>query len=163
MATREDIQSGDLLAWKTDTRSGLSRAFLKVIRWVTRKKLAHTGIALRMNGELFVLEATMPFVRLLPIRDDETFYWVKTDVTLNQDSWNFAMEVIGLLYSLRDSIASIFGWTVEDNDIWQCVEICQEMLLLSGLTVDSRLIPGEFVDEVSRLTGNPIVKIGPVQ
>jgi hypothetical protein len=122
---------------------------LGLIRYFTRSEYAHVGVAWRLEGQLFVVEATSPVVRISPVRDDENFYWIPTGVGLSDDAKAFITETIGLRYSLLDAIRAYMGWTVERDGSWQCVELAQEIYSLCELDIKSRLVPSDFVKAVA--------------
>lgn len=58
---RDAIEDGDVLLFQ-----GAS-LFSRLIRWATRSRYSHSGIALWWNDRLMVLEATTPEVRVMPV------------------------------------------------------------------------------------------------
>lgn len=59
--TRDEIEDGDVLLFQG---TGL---FSRLIRWATRSRYSHSGIALWWNDRLMVLESTDPEVRVMPL------------------------------------------------------------------------------------------------
>lgn len=59
--TREEIEDGDVLLFQG------TGVFSRLIRWVTRSRYSHSGIALWWNDRLMVLESTEPEVRVMPL------------------------------------------------------------------------------------------------
>ena len=58
---RDSIEDGDVLLFQG---SGL---FSRLIRWVTRSRYSHSGLAIWWNDRLMVLESTEPEVRIMPL------------------------------------------------------------------------------------------------
>lgn len=162
MATREDIKSGDLLIWHTDKSSALSRAFLSIVRTLTRSEYGHVGIAWRLYKYLFVVEGTLPFVRIAPIKDKDEFYYIPVDVKWTEKSESFLLKLIGKLYSLMDGIRAYFGKTVKNDEHWQCAEIVNEFYREHGIDLGDAWTPTEVVKKTLEITGKPLYKIAAV-
>lgn len=58
---RDNIDDGDVLLFQG------TRLFSRLIRWVTRSRYSHSGLAVWWNDRLMVLEATTPEVRVMPL------------------------------------------------------------------------------------------------
>ncbi len=153
---RSKIRSGDLLAW-----SGNSW-FSKLIKWWTKSKFSHVGIAWKANGRLFVIEA-MDFkgVRIFPCSKLKPFYWIKTNV-----KWTFplaeeAFKLVGDDYSKWGCVRAAFGLSPRKDDNWQCAEFSAHILRKAGFSIDGKLeTPAKLVHEMvsKNLTLNYITK-----
>lgn len=162
MATRQDIKTGDMLIWSKDSRSLLSNLFLKLIRLATMSEYAHVGTALWLEGRLYVVEATIPMVRLAPIRDDEEFYFISMDVNWNRQAEDFLLDKVGLFYSILDSIRAQFGITTARDDKWQCVEISNYLYKELGIDLGDVFTPSKIVEAALDLPGKRMVKVRPL-
>lgn len=145
MLSLDDIQSGDLLVWSKDKRSTLSNVYLNVIRVATSSEYAHTAIAWRINGRLFIVEATMPNIRLIPVFADDEFYHIPMGLEWQNDSEEYLIDKLGLLYSLMDAMRGYFGITVENDRKYQCAELCKEFYELHGYVLECGLTPAKLV------------------
>lgn len=58
---RDAINDGDVLLFQGTGR------FSRLIRWATRSRYSHSGLAIWWNDRLMVLESTTPEVRVMPL------------------------------------------------------------------------------------------------
>ena len=132
------IRSGDLLAWKSDPYSSIGDFFTQSIRVLTRSQYGHVGIAWRchdgIGDELFVIEATIPRIRVARVVADSSFDCIPMYVPWEAYNKEFLVSKIGLPYSYMDALRAFYGWTLEDkDDRWQCAELSNEFYQASGL------------------------------
>lgn len=156
MSNRATIQSGDLLIWSRDKRSTISNIYLNLIRFFTRSEFAHVAIAWRLEGRLYIVEATMPVVRLTPVWDDDSFYHVPMGVTWTKEGEDFLLDKIGMMYSLVDAIRGYLGLTITKDTHWQCAELCNYFYRLLGLDLHDAFTPSSLVEMVVEAYDKPI-------
>jgi hypothetical protein len=154
---RENIRSGDLLIWSEDNYSVISNAILTSIRVLTSSDYAHVGIAIRMLGRLFVVEATMPTIRLALVSDKEEFYHVPVDVTWSHDCEDYLFSKLGLPYSIIDDIRAYFGLVAQNDNKYQCAELAREFYVkCCNLPISENYIPKSLIKEILQLTESSI-------
>jgi hypothetical protein len=153
---RDEIQSGDLLVWSRDNLSPLSNAYLKIIRFATSSEYAHVGIAIRIFGRLFVLEATTPYIRLAPVSLKDEFYHIPMKIEWQNHYNDYLFSYIGCLYSIADAIRAYLGKTVKDDNRWQCVELAMDFYRKLGMDFGDNYTPTKFVKTVLEVTEKPI-------
>jgi hypothetical protein len=154
---RENIRSGDLLIWSKDEYSVVSNSFLTLIRILTSSDYAHVGIAIRILGRLFVLEASMPRIRLALVSEKDEFYHMPMNVTWKQECEDYLFSKIGLLYSLLDAARAYFGLTVKNNNRYQCAELCREFYIkCCGIVISENFKPKTLIKELLEITGSSI-------
>lgn len=96
---KEDIKSGDLLAFKGE--SWMS----SIIRRFTKGSWTHVGIAWKYKSRLFILEARQYYgVSIRPVSDALPCGWISIPTTWNNDVEEFALERLGKTYSYQDAI-----------------------------------------------------------
>lgn len=156
---RERIKTGDLLVWKKDQQSKLSNLFLKVVRTATLSEFAHVGIALRIGKRLFVVEATIPKVRIAPVSCKDEFYHIPMGVSPNEADIDFLLDAVGLDYSLIDAIRAYLGHRLKDRNRYQCVELAMEFYKRLKVDVDCDATPAEFVNHVLMLNETSITLV----
>ena len=143
------IQSGDLLCWRRDSHSSTSDLLIHAIRFVTKSKYGHVGIAWRchdgLQDELFVIEATMPKIRVSRVMPDRDFDCVPMGVNWTLEAKNFLVGKLGLPYSLLDGIRAFFGIQLEDDNKFQCVELAHYFYEKTGVVLGHDFKPGGFV------------------
>lgn len=146
MTSRDNINSGDLLIWENSKFSVVSNFYLNLIRLLTRSPYAHVAIAWRMEGRLYIVEATQPLVRLTPVRDSDEFFHVSMDLNWSKDSEDYLIEKIGTPYSLMDAGRALFGKTLENDNRYQCAELCNEFYSKHGFTLENAFTPTALVE-----------------
>ena len=156
---RENIKSGDLLIWGENKLSPVSNAILHLIRILTLSDYAHVGIAWRMGGRLFVIEATIPEIRISAVSNLEEFYFVNMNVDFNEPLENWLLSKIGLKYSFKDALRACFGKTCVDDDEWQCAELANHFYKLSGKDFGAAYTPGQLVYAAAEAPGRPITRV----
>jgi uncharacterized protein YycO len=157
---RDNIKSGDLLIWSKDKNSSMSNMFLNLVRLMTRSEFAHVAIAMRLDGRLYVLEASIPNVRLLPVRDEDTFYHIPTDVDMTKDLEDFIVGKLGLPYSFGDCIRAYFGMTLRNDDRYQCAELSHEFYTKAGYDLPSdAFTPSKVVYAILNESGRSLRNI----
>lgn len=154
---RDSIRSGDLLIWSGDNYSVTSNAILTTIRVLTASDYAHVGIAIRILGRLFVVEATMPNIRLALVSDKEEFYHVPMDVTWTHECEDYLFSKLGLPYSILDDIRAYFGFITASDNKYQCAELTREFYVkCCNLIISDNYIPKTLVKEILEITGSSI-------
>ena len=161
---RSIIQSGDLLIWSTDKKSWFSRACLSLVRFFTSSEFAHVAIAWRLEGRLYIVEATAPMVRLTPVWDEDEFYHVAADLTWSQSAEEFLLGVIGCHYSIMDSVRAYLGISVANDQKYQCAELVNLFYRHNGIDIpDDSTTPSSVVTSLLMSRSCVIRKFNPVK
>lgn len=160
------VESGDLLIWSEDPYSNFSDLCLKVIRFVTRSPYGHVGVAWRfhdgLNDELFVVEATLPKIRIARLTTDMPFYCVPMRMPVTQRGKDFLMSKIGYTYSFADAIRGALGLKVEHDMKWQCAEFAHGYYEALGLRLREEYTPGKIVKNATEIAKTDVYRvIGP--
>lgn len=163
MTNRSNIQSGDLLIWSRDKNSRISNIYLNLIRFFTRSEFAHVAVAWRLEGRLYIVEATMPVVRLSPIRDDDSFYHIPMGVQWSSKAEDFLLDKIGLFYSLLDAARGYFGITTQKDSRWQCAELCNYFYRELDIDLGEDLTPSGLVKTALSISERPLSYMPEVQ
>jgi hypothetical protein len=121
-----DLRTGDILAWKRDRRNKMSNVFIKVIRFFTKGDFGHCGIVIRLFHWVFVLEASLPLVRLSLVRPQEEIWHIKMPREPEQSVIDKYVGLVGLSYGIRDALRAVFGKISKKDDEWQCAEVVLE-------------------------------------
>lgn len=153
MSERESIKSGDMLIWAKSAQSNVSNFYLNVIRLMTRSEYAHIAIAWRLEGRLYVVEATQPVVRISPVKDDQEFYHIPMNVKWDKNSEEYLIDKIGCVYSLMDGIRAYLGKTVENDRDYQCAELANEFYSQHGIHLGEAYTPALLVERALMTTG----------
>lgn len=106
------------------------------------------GIAWRFGNRLFVIEATIPHVRIIPVSVKDEFYHIPMDVTTTEEAEEFIFEQIGKPYSIWDAMKAYMGNTLEDQDRYQCAELAMAFYRKLKVQLDCLAIPSDLVNEI---------------
>ncbi len=124
-AERNSIRSGDLLAWGHDAWRNWHDWEVQAVRMSTRSEYAHVGVAWRMAGRVWVIEAVVPAIRVFPLSRLLPCYWLGGE---RRNPWTREIEesvikIVGQEYSKWEAVRSFFGKVVIGaNTKWQCAE-----------------------------------------
>lgn len=143
---RENIVSGDLLAWTHKGWNSWYNFQIQMVRAFTQSEYAHVGIAWVAAGRVFVLEAVVPFVRIYPLSMCENFYYLGMHKELSPEAEEFALSQIGELYSKRMCFKAFFGMVKGgDSGKWQCAKYANEVLKANGIDYGNAFTPNTLV------------------
>jgi len=157
---RDDIKSGDLLAWsKSPTDKVISNIFLSIVKFFTKSNYGHVGIAWRMGGRLLVVEAVIPFIHVYPVSKRESFYWIPTNIPWTPSYIKHLLKYLGTSYSIIDCIRAYLGDTDPSNNRWQCAELCNDYYKNIGINLGKADTPVEIVEAMLKKNGNEIYLI----
>lgn len=159
----DNIRSGDLLAWRRDTHSTTSDLFIHGIRALTHQKYGHVGIAWRCNdsveSELFVIEATLPKIRVTLLTPDGDFDCVPMDAEWKAESRAFLLDKLGKPYSILDAARAFYGMRLKDDQSFQCVELAHYFYRREGIELDHDFTPGSFVKSAEHFSGQSAKRV----
>ena len=155
-AARQQIKSGDLLAWSHRVPFWHSYRDFKIalIRLFTRSEFTHVGTAVWLGGRLMVLEAVKPVVRLHPVSQLGDFYWVPLPSTWYAQAERYAFEQLGDRYSVLDAIVGYFGMP-KDDAREQCAELKIRVAAAAGVDLGDTATPTAVVSRALQM-GQPL-------
>lgn len=143
---RKRIQSGDLIAWSHHGFKSFYDFQVQMVRAFTQSEYSHVGIAWRISGRLFILEAVVPCVRIFPLSLCESFYHIDMDKGLHYDAEEFALSQIGEPYSKWEAIKAFLGQVRKgDSGTWQCAKYAAEVLRANGIDYGEAFTPTALV------------------
>jgi hypothetical protein len=145
---RDQIKTGDLLIWKKDKVKFFSNLFLSLVRIFTRSEFAHVAIAWRVRDRLFVIEATMPQVRIYPVSSFDEFYHIPMELDPTEEQLDYLLEKVGLDYSLKHAVWGYLGSKLDDTDEWQCAELATRFYNRLGLNLSETWTPTKLVNSI---------------
>lgn len=93
---KNQIKTGDLIAWSKPNKLTLAGFFLYLCQKITRGKYLSVGVVVNVGGRLFVTDTSPPHVRLTPLELLGDFYWVDAAVSAPQvTQLKFLVERVG--------------------------------------------------------------------
>lgn len=129
---RDQIKTGDLLAWKTKKIGSLSDMVLYLYQKIFKVEYSHVGVVVVLGGRVFVIEATPPVVRLYPLSRKDDFYWVTCGLAEKQNYIEYLFNTVGNSYSLLDLIKSCLHIKLNNSDFY-CSELVGDFYKYAGL------------------------------
>lgn len=151
------VKSGDILIW-SDSFKGASR-YGAIIRACTASEYTHAGIALNIDGQLYVAEANIPVVRVVKVSSYNRVYYLQTPNCYSAEGRDFIYSKLGLKYSYVDAICSLFGFTLSDENRWQCAEFVVEYLKVFGHDLGSAYTPSKLVRAAMEQFNSPLIRL----
>lgn len=153
---RENIKTGDVIAYSLEGTGVLNQLILAGIRISTMSEFNHVGLAVVLNDRVMLLEATRPYSRLYPLSKTGSFFHIPMSVKINDNRNLF--RYIGLPYSYSKAVASL--WKAPDPNSYLrvdgvfCTELCVRGLREYNFCIDYRngSTPGEFVERCLELS-----------
>ena len=132
---RDYIKSGDILVWEIKRIGSITDALLYVYQKIYKTKHSHVGIAVKIGGRLFCLEATPPVVRLIPISMLPDFSWLKNGINWKENYYDTIFKHIGKPYSLIDYLKNLCSIETSSDDFY-CSEFVANCLKDLGVIED---------------------------
>lgn len=121
----DEIRTGDLLAWRVNRIDSVFSFLLYIYQWLFKATYSHTAIAVRLEGELFAVEATSPAVRMMPLWMLGNFYLFRAGVPERKSNLRSLLKHLAKDYSLFDMVKNMFQFGTSDEELY-CAEQCHE-------------------------------------
>lgn len=146
---RDQLKTGDLMAWKTTKINGFFDFVLFLYQKMFRARYSHVGIVVRLSDRYFVLEAIPPVVRLHPISLKDSFYLIRNDLKVSSANLDTLLVHLGKKYSVWDFVRRLFGLGNTDTELY-CSELAAMWYFLIGFIrdEDAGFSPDTLVDAV---------------
>jgi hypothetical protein len=141
---RSKIKSGDLIAFSHGSWTSWPNIKTNFIRLFTRSTYSHVGIAWKIGGRLFILEAVKPKLRIYPLSTLGDFYLIPMNAKWNKSTEEFALSKIGTDYSELSAIRAFFS-PLEDENVQQCAAYAREILEKDGIDLGQMSRPDTVV------------------
>lgn len=145
---RDTIRSGDLLIWSKGTNSFVGNILLFIIRLFTMSEYTHVGIAWKIGNRLFVIEANMPSVRIIPLSSFSKFYHIPMGIEWTNDIESYLLDKIGEPYSIKGAITGYFGSINNTDGNWQCAELANMFYKSIGIDYGDAYTPSKLVKAI---------------
>ena len=157
------IQAGDLLAWSHDPYSTITDLTLKTIAKITKSDYGHVGIAWRchdgIDDELFVVEATIPKIRIARVTTDRPFHCVPMGIEWNNFNKSFLLSKLDYPYGVLDALRGSLGWRANRDMKWQCAELAHAFYEASGIFLRKEYTPGQLIKNAMEHTGSRVYRV----
>ncbi len=142
---RQQIKSGDLLAWTHRPWSSWYDFKIQMVRVFTRSEYCHVGVAWVSAGRVWVIEAVTPKVRVYPLSKLLPFYLLPLPVEpWTREHEERALDPVGDDYSQWQAIVAIASRPARDN-LWQCAELADMIARVGGIDLGTDITPKGLV------------------
>lgn len=136
---RDQIKTGDILAWTHRFRWTWYDLQVTAVRIFTMSEYTHVGIAVVMDGRVWVLESVRPLVRLVPLSGELPCYHLPGNgMTEEQRVTAFALVGKGQ-YSRLEAVMSFFG-KAKANSTWSCAEFVCHVLGIKATPTPTEVV-----------------------
>lgn len=142
---RSEIKSGDLISY---SRKGL---ISYLIRFVTKSKFSHVGIAWVISGRVLILEATFKNGVSVRSLSSEDFYWSKGLKPWSEDMETRAIARLEKSYSVLNAIK--VGLGISPTHYGEICTLYVDDVLDIPITLDT---PGNIVDYFKEHGSDPL-------
>jgi len=157
---RDQIKSGDVLAWTHKGWKTWHDIKIQLVRFFTQSEYSHVGIAWVVAGRVFVIESVIPYIRIVPLSTNLPVYWIPVEKDWNKEAEEYAMKLVGVgNYSQLEAIAAGLGLdTPESNGNWQCAKFVKAVLKRAGLEFTGPDTPSDVVEDACTLSPMLLLK-----
>ena len=161
MVKHNAIQTGDLLVWsKSSRKKCFPFDYMKVVRLFTLSNYGHVSVAWVENSNVLHVEAVQPRIQKTVLPPSEGLYIIPMGLNLSgKDMSEFFSDKIGLPYGILDAFRAWAGWTLRDEEKWQCAELALEFYRAIGIDLPDALTPSELVRTIMRELDKPLLKL----
>jgi hypothetical protein len=143
---REQIRSGDILAWTHRSWKTWYDFKIQMVRLFTQSEYSHVATAWVIGDRVFVIEAVTPLVRIFPLSKLGSFYWIPTNCKWSDTAEEFALDKVGQGYSQLQAIQAFFG-KVTNDDKWECAELASRIAEIDGIDLGKLYTPSAVVNK----------------
>jgi len=152
---KKEIQTGDLLAWETTSINGFFDFLLFLYQKIFKARFTHVGVAVRINGRVFMVDATPPMVRLFPVSMTRDFYLIKTNIKATEKHIDILLSRLGNRYSLLDMIRGILNFKKDDTKDY-CSDLVGDFYNQIGYINDENAgrTPDTIVEAIIKASGS---------
>lgn len=150
---RNELKTGDLLAWKTLRISSFFDFILFIYQKILKAEYTHVGIVIKEGERYFIVEATPPVVRLYPISLTEDFYYIPVNIEAKSSQVDGLLRILGKKYSILDFIRSLFKISNNPSEYY-CSELAGTFYNEIGYIddIDAGLTPDSIVKAVANVS-----------
>lgn len=150
---RENIKSGDLLAWSHRGWKSFYDFKIQMVRLFTQSEYSHVGTAWVVGNRVFVIEAVEPRARIFPLSKLGNFYHTPLKAPWNLPTEEAALSYVGAEYRQLDAIKAFFK-PLRKGKVSECAALAIEIASQDGINLGDRATPDAVVRQAQML-GHP--------
>ena len=140
---RSNIKSGDVIAWSNVSAWYKNWYSFKValVRLFTRSEFTHVAIAWIVGGRVFIIEAVVPLIRIMPLSNDLPAFVLPRDGGLSEEQLERALKLVGKgKYSMAECALAYLAENDESDDRWECAEFTSAILGLKCIATPAKVV-----------------------
>jgi len=146
-----NIRNGDLLVWSKRKFKTIQDILPFIVRSATMSDYNHVALAFNLHHRNGLIEAEIPFVRVIPLGKRKPFYHIPMGIEWDTNKSNYLLDKLGEDYSVWQAITGYFGNIKQDNK-WQCVELARDFYVNQcGIDLPKDYTPSKFVENILML------------
>ena len=150
---RNNIRSGDVLAWSHEGWGSWHDFKVQMIRVFCRTEYTHVAIAWEQGGRLFAIENVVPCARIYPLSKLGSFYHIPMEADWSETTEEIALSYIGSPYSQWQAIKSFFT-SLGRGNVSECAALVISVLRVDGIDLGDRATPDAVVQAAQEM-GKP--------
>lgn len=150
---RENIKSGDLLAWSHRGWNSWSDIKIQIVRIFRRSEYSHVGTAWMVGNRVFVIEAVEPCARVYPLSKLGNFYHCPLNAPWSASTEEAALSYIGSEYKQLQAIKANFRPLGKGN-VSECAALAIQIASHDGIDLGEWATPDAVMLQ-AQLYGNP--------
>jgi hypothetical protein len=142
---KKHISSGDIILW-----SG-TKPHSRLIRWLTKSKWSHVGIALWWGNRLMVLDSfAFKGTRARPLSHDlKNAYWVPSGSAWNGEAQAFALDELDRKYSFQNLWKTWLGLNLVQSE-YHCAQYAAAVLAKAGVNIPMPPTPESIARQLEK-------------
>lgn len=122
---RDEIKSGDVLAWSHRKLKSWYDLKVMFVRIFTMSEYTHVGVAIVLGGRVWVLESVTPHIRLIPLSNALPCYILQSNEITSDADIEKGLSLVGkedINYSQLEAIKALFGKNNKKDKKIECAE-----------------------------------------
>lgn len=144
-----ELRTGDYVCWRVNKIRSFFTFILYLYQKFFKATYSHVGVVVKMGGRVFLVEATYPKVRIIPLHMLNSFYVYKLGIPEKESHIDYLLRHIGKSYSLFDMVKNMFSMETSADELY-CSELAFDFYETIGYFEASS---GEFDDEITTPDG----------
>lgn len=153
------LRTGDLIVFSANKFKGLGGLISFIVRFFTMSEYNHVGVLWITNGRYFLIEAQVPKVKVTPLSDVGSFYYMSMGLEPSEPQMNELLAKVGEEYSKWEAILAYFKKSDMNNKKWICVELARFFYNLFNIDLSDCYTPSDLVTTLLQDYGKKLVYV----
>ena len=141
---RNNIKSGDLLAWSHRGWWTWHDIKIQIVRMFTKSEYSHVATAWVVRDRVFVIEAVEPCARIYPLSKLGSIYHIPLNAIWTESTEEFALSYVGTEYKQLQAIRAFFE-PLGKGSASECAALVTTIAAHYGIDLGARATPDAVV------------------